>query len=204
MNEVQKTAWYEKTGLLVILLIVFFPAGLYGVWKNSRFTTKTKGIITGVVAVVFIVVISSGGGGTKIGGGSSSETEGAAPQAAKSDKPKPGSYQTFDECFAAFTPHGYGVSAPLIMNPPLKADGQYYFIMGTLDGKDGKYYRGKLVWNEPRYFSFRLHKKVETPNFQINRPIRIVGKFIDVEKYRTVTGQERYMPVFEAVCALAQ
>ena len=62
MNEVQKTAWYEKTGLLVILLIVFFPAGLYGVWKNARFTTKTKGIITGVVAVVFIVAITSGGG----------------------------------------------------------------------------------------------------------------------------------------------
>lgn len=199
-----KMEWYERKGLVFILLVLFFPVGLFALWKNSAFTTKAKGIITGVVAVVFIVVMTSGGGGTKVGGGSSSGTEVSTPQAAKADKPKPGSYATFDECARAFNPYDYSVSAPLIMNPPLKADGQLYFIMGTLDGKDGKYYRGKLVWNEPRYFSFRLHKKVQVPNFQLNRPIRIVGKFIDVDKYRTVMGQERYMPVFEAVCAEAQ
>jgi len=41
--------------MVVVLLIVFFPVGLYALWKNSRYTTKTKGIVTGVLALLLII-----------------------------------------------------------------------------------------------------------------------------------------------------
>jgi len=201
MNEVQKTAWYEKTGLLVVLLIVFFPVGLYGVWKNTRFTTKTKGIITGVVAVVFIVVMTSGGGGTKTGGGTSDERA-SAPSAAPSAQPMwSNSGQEYDACARSFNSFDAAAGARLCLSTPLQSDGQYYQIIGELERKDGKYYIAKRAGSRPPdYFSFKLHKKMSTPPFSMNRMFNMVGRFVDVEEYRTVSGQKKMMPVFEAVC----
>ena len=48
-------AWYEKTWVLVVSLIVCFPVGLAFVWMNSRFTQKTKLVISGVVAALVVV-----------------------------------------------------------------------------------------------------------------------------------------------------
>ncbi|WP_252238860.1 hypothetical protein [Clostridium sp. VAP51] len=55
--------WYEKTWVIILFLIFFFPVGLYLVWKHSEFSKKTKIIITAVILVVAI-----------IGGGSNSQT----------------------------------------------------------------------------------------------------------------------------------
>lgn len=41
--------------MVVVLMIVFFPVGLYVLWKNSRYTTKTKGIVTVVVALLVVI-----------------------------------------------------------------------------------------------------------------------------------------------------
>ncbi|MFH1886983.1 MAG: hypothetical protein ABIM40_09820 [Pseudomonadota bacterium] len=53
--------WYEKTWLVVVLLVVFFPAGLYALWKNTGFSKRTKWIVTGVVVVVFIAAAMNAG-----------------------------------------------------------------------------------------------------------------------------------------------
>lgn len=53
-----KKPWYEYKELVVLLLILFFPIGLYGIWKNSQFSKKTKWIVTGLFG--FFVLASAG------------------------------------------------------------------------------------------------------------------------------------------------
>ncbi|NFE94543.1 hypothetical protein [Clostridium botulinum] len=55
--------WYEKTWVIILFLIFFFPVGLYLVWKHSEFNKKTKIIITAAILVIAL-----------IGGGSNSQT----------------------------------------------------------------------------------------------------------------------------------
>lgn len=59
----QKTAsgkqpWYTKTGWIITLLILFFPVGLYLMWKHCKWGKKTKGIVTAVV-LIFALLCSS-------------------------------------------------------------------------------------------------------------------------------------------------
>lgn len=46
--------WYEKTGLVIFLCIIFFPVGLYALWKNSTISKFWKFGITGLIAVIII------------------------------------------------------------------------------------------------------------------------------------------------------
>ena len=55
MEETAKNKWYDKKALVIILLIIFFPVGLYALWKNNKFSMISKGVITVIVA--FFVVI---------------------------------------------------------------------------------------------------------------------------------------------------
>lgn len=51
--------WYQKNPFIILLLVLFFPVGLYLMWKHSDWSPKTKWIVTGVLLVfVFIVGIS--------------------------------------------------------------------------------------------------------------------------------------------------
>lgn len=47
-------AWYDKTWLVIILCIIFFPIGLYALWKSSTITKGWKIAITAVIAVIVI------------------------------------------------------------------------------------------------------------------------------------------------------
>jgi hypothetical protein len=47
--------WYENKRFVSALLIAFFPAGLYGMWKSSQFCSRTKGIITGLFILPLMV-----------------------------------------------------------------------------------------------------------------------------------------------------
>lgn len=49
--------WYQANPLIILLLILFFPLGLYLMWKYSGWSQLTKWIITGVI-VVFIFIIT--------------------------------------------------------------------------------------------------------------------------------------------------
>lgn len=49
-------AWYEKTWLVVLLCVIFFPVGLYALWKNS---TISKGWKIGVTIFFGLAVIAN-------------------------------------------------------------------------------------------------------------------------------------------------
>ena len=50
----KESKWYDKKALVIILLIIFFPVGLYALWKNNKFSMISKGIITAVIAILLI------------------------------------------------------------------------------------------------------------------------------------------------------
>jgi len=57
MIEVPQT-WYQKNWVTIALLVIFFPVGLVFMWKNDRWKTSIKFVITaafGVVAIYFFI-----------------------------------------------------------------------------------------------------------------------------------------------------
>jgi hypothetical protein len=54
MENQQELKWYQKTSGVIILLIFFFPAGLYLMWKSELWTKQTRWIVTGVIAVLIL------------------------------------------------------------------------------------------------------------------------------------------------------
>jgi len=52
--------WYQKTWAIILMLYLFFPVGLYLMWKHSKWSSKVKKIVTGVFAVVCVAVIING------------------------------------------------------------------------------------------------------------------------------------------------
>lgn len=72
-NNSNSNAWYEKTWLVVILCIIFFPVGLYALWKNSSIS---KGWKIGVTALISIIVLANlGGNDKKTANSTSNETQ---------------------------------------------------------------------------------------------------------------------------------
>jgi hypothetical protein len=55
-NNNNSNAWYEKTWLVILLCVIFFPVGLYALWKNS---TIGKGWKIGVTAIIALIVIAN-------------------------------------------------------------------------------------------------------------------------------------------------
>lgn len=49
--------WYQKGWLVHLLLVFFFPVGLYALWKNSKLPKWWKITATIIIAVIFISVI---------------------------------------------------------------------------------------------------------------------------------------------------
>ena len=47
--------WYQKTWGIVLLLLFFFPAGLYFLWKSER---SKNAKIAGTIAVALLVIYS--------------------------------------------------------------------------------------------------------------------------------------------------
>lgn len=55
-NKSQK--WYKTTVGIITLLILFFPAGLFLMWKYTQWNKKVKWIITAIfIALVFITIV---------------------------------------------------------------------------------------------------------------------------------------------------
>jgi hypothetical protein len=49
--------WYQRSGGIVLLLFLFFPAGLYLMWRYATWNKGVKWIVTGIFA--FLVLINS-------------------------------------------------------------------------------------------------------------------------------------------------
>lgn len=52
--------WYNKTWFTIIMLIVFFPVGLFLMWKNEHFKKSVRIAITVFFALVIVVGMFSG------------------------------------------------------------------------------------------------------------------------------------------------
>lgn len=52
---------------VVLMLILFFPVGLYLMWKNKVFSKTTRFLISGVFILIFIGGLSNSGGNTNSG-----------------------------------------------------------------------------------------------------------------------------------------
>ena len=50
-------AWYEKSWLAILLCVLFFPVGLYALWKNSTIKKGWKIAITVIIALIVIANI---------------------------------------------------------------------------------------------------------------------------------------------------
>ncbi len=44
--------WYQKTGWIIALLILFFPVGLFLMWKYTNWKKPVKGIITALILII--------------------------------------------------------------------------------------------------------------------------------------------------------
>lgn len=71
-NNSNSNAWYEKTWLVIILCIIFFPVGLYALWKNSSIS---KGWKIGVTVIIALIVIANIGDKDETNSNSTSSTE---------------------------------------------------------------------------------------------------------------------------------
>lgn len=56
----ESTKWYEKTWLLILACVIFFPVGLYGVYKSQKITKNLKYTIFGFFAVVILIDVFRG------------------------------------------------------------------------------------------------------------------------------------------------
>lgn len=72
--------WYNKTWLVILLCILFFPVGLYALWKSNRFTMGWKIGISAIIALIVIVGITADPPAEEATASSTSNTN-ASPQA---------------------------------------------------------------------------------------------------------------------------
>jgi hypothetical protein len=57
-NNSNSIAWYEKTWLVVLLCVIFFPIGLYALWKNSSISKGWKiGVTIFIALVVYVNIV---------------------------------------------------------------------------------------------------------------------------------------------------
>jgi hypothetical protein len=50
-----KTKWYYKKWFVVLTLILFFPIGVFLLWKSNSFGKKSKIIISGIIFIIFFI-----------------------------------------------------------------------------------------------------------------------------------------------------
>ena len=70
----QNLKWYQKKNGIIIVLILFFPVGLYLMWKHSDWNNKTKVIITSLFLIAGIFSITDESSDSKINESSINES----------------------------------------------------------------------------------------------------------------------------------
>ncbi|BBO77798.1 hypothetical protein DSCW_52150 [Desulfosarcina widdelii] len=54
MDEAVKPKWYDNKPVIILFLIIFFPLGLYNLWKSTVFSVRGKTVLSMVIAVLII------------------------------------------------------------------------------------------------------------------------------------------------------
>lgn len=72
-----KKKWYQGNAAIIAFLVLFFPVGLYLMWKHANWNKTVKWIVTGVFA--FIILVNAIGGSNP--SSTTSTTQNSAPTA---------------------------------------------------------------------------------------------------------------------------
>ena len=59
-----KKKWYQSTGGIIALLILFFPVGLYLMWKHADWNKAAKWVVTGIFGLLILVSAFGGDNST--------------------------------------------------------------------------------------------------------------------------------------------
>ena len=59
LTENPEGVWYKQTWGIILVLICFYPVGVYLLWKYGKFQKKGKQIATGVFGVLCLVSLAS-------------------------------------------------------------------------------------------------------------------------------------------------
>ncbi len=54
----KESPWYDRNWLVLVSLFALWPVGLYGLWKSSHFSIRTKSFLTPFVALLVFGVLS--------------------------------------------------------------------------------------------------------------------------------------------------
>lgn len=124
--------------------------------------------------------------------------------------------KTFEEAVAAYDAEN-GIS--LASAPKIRPDGKIYFLTGSIDSTDKKapsftalanngaasVIQGLLMGSgagESKYFYVRLQKSMEAKYYELAKigiGFDFVGKYAYNMDYKTILGQTKSMPVFDAI-----
>lgn len=55
-----KQKWYDKKWLVILLLVVFYPVGVYALWKNKDYSLPAKVLLTAILAVYVSIMYVCG------------------------------------------------------------------------------------------------------------------------------------------------
>ncbi|MEE0963680.1 MAG: DUF4236 domain-containing protein [Ruminococcus bromii] len=59
MNTTNTQKWYQKTGYIILLLVLFFPVGIFLMWKYTNWNKKVKIAISVILALFFVISLFS-------------------------------------------------------------------------------------------------------------------------------------------------
>ena len=51
--------WYEKKGLLILLLVFLWPVGVFGMWRSTAFQQRTKFVVSALFVLLTIAIVNA-------------------------------------------------------------------------------------------------------------------------------------------------
>lgn len=119
----------------------------------------------------------------------------------------------------AITVYSAANGTTLASSPKIKPDGKLYSLSGNIDQPDKStlafiakanngfvdMFRKKISGisdGEPKYFYVRLSKSMEKQYYDLAKigiGFDMVGKYVDNKDYKTVVGENKYMPIFDVI-----
>jgi hypothetical protein len=57
MKNQKEIKWFEKPSGTIILIYIFFPVGLYLMWKNKLWNASTRWMVTVVITTMLIAIV---------------------------------------------------------------------------------------------------------------------------------------------------
>jgi hypothetical protein len=59
MSKEKNKKWYQKTWIVILFLFLFFPLGLFLMWKYTKWSKKVKWVLTVIFIFLFISIINT-------------------------------------------------------------------------------------------------------------------------------------------------